>query len=49
MLIVPKDCSVRQLAKMDERTKELARMLSGSKITEAALKHAETMLKQAGG
>lgn len=38
---------VKCLADGKERAAELARMLSGSKITDAALKHAATMLKQA--
>jgi DNA repair protein RecN (Recombination protein N) len=29
----------------DERTEEIARMLSGAKLTETSLKHAEQMLK----
>ena len=29
----------------DERTEEVARMLSGAKITESSLKHAEQMIK----
>ncbi len=36
--------SVRQLDQ-DERTKEIARMVSGAKLTETSLKHAEQMLK----
>jgi DNA repair protein RecN (Recombination protein N) len=32
-----------------ERAAELARMLSGSQITDAVLKHAAAMLKQAAG
>ncbi len=40
---------VRQLQSSKDRTLELARMLSGSQITEAALKHAAAMLKQAAG
>jgi DNA repair protein RecN (Recombination protein N) len=36
--------SIRQLAG-DERTEEIARMLSGAKLTETSLKHAEQMLK----
>jgi DNA repair protein RecN (Recombination protein N) len=39
--------SVEQLTGDEDRAQELARMLSGSKITDAALKHAQTMLKQA--
>ncbi|MGD0696392.1 MAG: DNA repair protein RecN [Terriglobia bacterium] len=39
---------VRYLASEKERAAELARMLSGSKITDAVLKHAAAMLKQAG-
>ena len=35
---------IRQLAS-DERKQEIARMLSGAKITEASLKNAEQMLK----
>jgi DNA repair protein RecN (Recombination protein N) len=29
----------------DERTEEVARMLSGAKVTESSLKHAEQMIK----
>jgi len=36
--------SVRQLD-ADERTREIARMVSGAKLTETSLKHAEQMLK----
>ena len=36
--------SVREVAG-DERTQEIARMLSGAKLTETSLKHAEQMLK----
>jgi DNA repair protein RecN (Recombination protein N) len=36
--------SVRQLD-ADERTREVARMVSGAKLTETSLKHAEQMLK----
>jgi DNA repair ATPase RecN len=36
---------VTQLASEKERVRELARMLSGSQITEAVLKHAASMLK----
>jgi DNA repair protein RecN (Recombination protein N) len=39
--------SVLRLEGEKERAKELARMLSGSQVTEAVLKHAATMLKQA--
>ncbi|HXH49353.1 MAG TPA: hypothetical protein VNM47_08410 [Terriglobia bacterium] len=39
--------SVRRLEGEKERAKELARMLSGSQVTDAVLKHAATMLKQA--
>lgn len=39
--------SVRHLEGEKERAKELARMLSGSQVTDAVLKHAATMLKQA--
>lgn len=39
--------SVKYLAGHDERAAELARMLSGRKITDAVMKHAATMLKQA--
>jgi len=35
---------IRQLA-AEERKQEIARMLSGAKITEASLKNAEQMLK----
>jgi DNA repair protein RecN (Recombination protein N) len=41
--------AVARLASEKERVRELARMLSGSQITEAALKHATTMLRQAAG
>jgi DNA repair protein RecN (Recombination protein N) len=37
--------AVTHLAAEKERVRELARMLSGSQITDAALKHASTMLK----
>ena len=37
--------AVTHLATEKERVRELARMLSGSQITDAALKHASTMLK----
>ena len=33
----------------EDRATELARMLSGSRITDAALKHAAAMLNQAAG
>jgi len=36
--------SVRQL-NAEERTRELARMISGAKLTDTSLKHAEQMLK----
>ena len=39
----------KYLESRKERAEELARMLSGSRITDAVLKHAATMLKQAGG
>jgi DNA repair protein RecN (Recombination protein N) len=39
--------AVKYLEDDKERARELARMLSGSQITDAALKHAATMLKQA--
>jgi DNA repair protein RecN (Recombination protein N) len=39
--------SVQRLAGEKERAGELARMLSGSRVTDAVLKHATTMLKQA--
>lgn len=39
--------NVRHLAGEKERAGELARMLSGSQVTDAVLKHAATMLKQA--
>ncbi|MGA3328829.1 MAG: DNA repair protein RecN [Terriglobia bacterium] len=39
--------TIKPLAGEKERAEELARMLSGSQITEAALKHAATMLRQA--
>jgi len=38
--------AVTHLATEKERVRELARMLSGSQITDAALKHASAMLKQ---
>lgn len=40
--------SVRELDP-DERTREIGRMLSGEKVTPAALRHAEQMLKMAKG
>jgi DNA repair protein RecN (Recombination protein N) len=40
--------SVSYLANGEARTAELARMLSGSRVTEAAVKHAQMMLKHAG-
>ncbi len=39
---------VKALASEKERAQELARMLSGRQITDAVLKHAAAMLKQAG-
>jgi DNA repair protein RecN (Recombination protein N) len=39
--------SVKPLASEKERAEELARMLSGSQITDAVLKHAASMLRQA--
>ncbi|HXW13466.1 MAG TPA: DNA repair protein RecN [Terriglobia bacterium] len=39
--------TIKPLAGEKERAEELARMLSGSQITEAVLKHAATMLRQA--
>jgi DNA repair protein RecN (Recombination protein N) len=39
--------AVTYLANHNDRAQELARMLSGSQITDAVLKHAATMLKQA--
>lgn len=33
---------------VEERTKEIARMISGAKLTETSLKHAEQMLKSSG-
>jgi len=39
--------AVQYLAEERERAAELARMLSGRKVTEAVLEHAATMLKQA--
>jgi len=39
--------TINPLAGEKERAEELARMLSGSQITDAILKHAATMLKQA--
>jgi DNA repair protein RecN (Recombination protein N) len=41
--------SVKYLEGEKERAAELARMLSGRQITEAVLKHAAAMLRQAGG
>jgi DNA repair protein RecN (Recombination protein N) len=41
--------TVKPLAGEKERAEELARMLSGSQITDAVLKHAATMLRQAAG
>jgi len=41
--------TVTLLDTQKERAAELARMLSGSQITDAVLKHAATMLKQAAG
>ncbi len=41
--------TIKPLAGEKERAEELARMLSGSQITDAVLKHAATMLKQAAG
>jgi DNA repair ATPase RecN len=38
---------VAYLESTKERAAELARMLSGSQITDAVLKHAAAMLKQA--
>jgi DNA repair protein RecN (Recombination protein N) len=32
----------------DERTREIARMISGAKLTDTSLKHAEQMLKNSG-
>jgi DNA repair protein RecN (Recombination protein N) len=40
--------TIKPLANDKERAEELARMLSGSRITDAVLKHAATMLRQAG-
>lgn len=40
--------SVRYLPREKERAAELARMLSGSQVTDAVLKHAAAMLRQAG-
>ena len=39
--------AISYLTNQNGRAQELARMLSGSQITEAVLKHAATMLKQA--
>jgi len=39
----------KHLARRKEPGEELARMLSRSRITDAVLKHAATMLKQASG
>jgi DNA repair protein RecN (Recombination protein N) len=41
--------TIKPLANEKERAEELARMLSGSQITEAVLKHAASMLRQAAG
>jgi DNA repair protein RecN (Recombination protein N) len=41
--------AVKRLASEKERVQELARMLSGSQITDGVLKHAATMLKQGAG
>jgi DNA repair protein RecN (Recombination protein N) len=41
--------TVRYLRTDNERAEELARMLSGSRVTDAALRHAATLLKQAVG
>lgn len=41
--------TIKPLSGDKERAEELARMLSGSQITDAALKHAATMLRQAAG
>jgi DNA repair protein RecN (Recombination protein N) len=41
--------TVTPLASEKERAEELARMLSGSQITDAALKLAANMLRQAAG
>ncbi len=41
--------SIKPLSGEKERAEELARMLSGSQITDAILKHATTMLRQAAG
>jgi DNA repair protein RecN (Recombination protein N) len=41
--------TVKPLEGEKDRAEELARMLSGSQITDAALKHAATMLRQAAG
>jgi DNA repair protein RecN (Recombination protein N) len=41
--------TIKSLASEKDRAEELARMLSGSQITDSALKHATTMLRQAAG
>jgi DNA repair ATPase RecN len=41
--------TIKPLAGEKERAEELARMLSGSQITDSALKHAASMLRQAAG
>ena len=41
--------TIKPLAGEKERAEELARMLSGSQITDAVLEHAATMLRQAAG
>jgi DNA repair protein RecN (Recombination protein N) len=41
--------TIKPLANEKERAEELARMLSGSQITESVLKHATSMLRQAAG
>jgi DNA repair protein RecN (Recombination protein N) len=41
--------TIKPLAGEKERAEELARMLSGSQITDSVLKHATSMLRQAAG
>jgi DNA repair protein RecN (Recombination protein N) len=41
--------AVKHLQSEKERVQELARMLSGSQITDAVLKHATSMLRQSAG
>ena len=43
------EATVKYLESEKERVQELARMLSGSQITDAVLKHAVAMLRQGAG